>query len=267
MTSHPYRKRQEPPAQERAVPAEQRLGERRSIHPTPRRSLVWPLLAGAFIAVMLTLSMSRVAGWKALLASLPVAVVVFAVSAWPALRRRGVQVEVHEEGVVVTRPGQRDIAIFDDVDEVWMDLEVMSSYVAEVAQIRHLVLVDHGGAKHRIPIDVDDGAQVARVILRRCSAVLASDAKEALASGETLTFGPVKISTSSIEIGDRRVAWGALSLVRFLPGRIAFFRGQTIFPWRTVHLDRVPHPTLVMKFVAELAPRKESANFPASWYE
>jgi hypothetical protein len=37
------------------------------------------------------------------------------------------------------------------------------------------------------------------------------------------------------------------------PGRIALFAGSGFLPWRTIRLEKVPHPTVLLKLVRELA--------------
>src|SRR5262249_31679623 len=118
-------------------------------------------------------------------------------------------------------------------------------------------LVEHSGAKHTVPLHVELGYEVTRQVVRLCSQPLAADAEQALRAGETLTFGKVRIDAQGITLGQSRAAWKDLKLVRVQPGRSAFFRGQTVIPWRTVALDKVPHPTVFMNLVRVCAPRIE----------
>ncbi|WP_272827520.1 hypothetical protein [Sorangium sp. Soce836] len=42
-------------------------------------------------------------------------------------------------------------------------------------------------------------------------------------------------------------------------------RGQTVYPWRTVRLDRVPRPTVFARLAVERAPRVERDEVSAAW--
>jgi hypothetical protein len=39
--------------------------------------------------------------------------------------------------------------------------------------------------------------------------------------------------------------------------RISLFRRQRFIPWRTIRLDRVPHPTVFTKLITQCAPKTE----------
>ena len=164
-------------------------------------------------------------------------------------RMRGLRIELHARGVVLVRKRSRRIVLFDDVDEVWIAL----SYYTASAVVDALTLVDRRGARHRLPMHVTDGLPMWNWIAESCSASLLPEARRALSAGELLTFARVRFDRETIAFGDTEVKWSELRGVRFLPGRIAFLRGQSVFPWRTVKLDAVPHPTIFVKLVKECA--------------
>jgi len=185
----------------------------------------------------------------------PFAGLGFLIFIYRPLRDRGLCVDLHQHGLVVRRGlGRIEITLFEDVDEVWMDLDVVGGAVT-VARALRLVL--HGGGARRVPATLSHADQLLREVILHCSYPLQAQATSALRAGDTLTFGDVQID----EIGIRRRRWSArwdeLSLVRFMRGRLHLFRRQRILPWRTIRLDRVPHPTVFAKLVRDHAKKLE----------
>jgi len=255
--AHPYRRDSSPPEAPMRRPAEGRLGKLRSVHRATRRSVVVPIVFATSLLVLATFLGATVDGLRGLLLSLPFSLACFALLAIPAIRRRNLRIEVHDGGLVVHQGRARAVVVFEDVNEIWLELDRRSSPAGDMAIICAVRFVEHGGAEHTVSLDVELGYEITRHIVRHCSLPLAADAEQALRAGETLTFGEVRIDAEAIILGESRAAWKDLRLVRMQPGRIAFFRGQTVIPWRTVSLDKVPHPTVFMNLVRACAPRIE----------
>jgi hypothetical protein len=247
----PYRTPDAPPP-EPAPPPISPLGALRSIHePALRAYIVVAAIAVGLILLMgAVLAISFGAAVFAIVT--PVAGVA-ALLTLPALRLRGVRVDLYARGVVVLRGDQRDQVLFEDVDELWLELDG----VQRQARIRSLKLIDHDGAVHRIPALMKDAVPLVRWIERHCSDPLFHEAKRALDAGEVLTFGKVQVTRESLTIGRASVPWRSLRVVRMQLGRIAFFRWQPVFPWRMVTLDSIPHPAVFARLVREAAPRIE----------
>jgi hypothetical protein len=96
-----------------------------------------------------------------------------------------------------------------------------------------------------------------RWVERHCSACLMTDARAACRAGETLTLGPVHFDRDSVTFGRLRLPWTRIRLVRMLPGRVAFFRSNSVLPWKTVRLYRLPHPFLFVRLLRDAAPKVE----------
>lgn len=235
-----------------------RLGVRRSVH---RPAALWRALLPAVVASILTIGIGlSFLTWTP--AALPVALVcgglIFPILAWTPLRGRGLIVEIHADGVVVITPKTRDAIVFEDIDELWFELDVRSLGLGAYARIEALRLVDHDRVVHRVPLIIDDAVGAANWILRHCSNRLLDDARRALRAGETLTFASVRIDQEGITFATGvTLAWKELRLARMQPGAIRLFRRMPLLPWRTIRLDRVPHPMLLTTLIRELAPRVE----------
>ncbi|WP_437317323.1 DUF6585 family protein [Sorangium sp. So ce385] len=262
MEPHPFRRPAERPT---APPDEPRLGKLRSLHAVHRRYALFHAGRGALLLSFTSIFGAFVAGWQGFLLSLPFGLAGSSVLAASALRHRGLRIALHDHGIVVDRRQGREVTVFDGVDEVWLDLDRTSTPLGAVVFLRGIRLVTHSGEQRFVPVEVTDGEEVARWILLCCSHPLMDEARRAVRDGEVLTFGPVQLDRQGLAIRGARVAWGELSLVRLQSGRIALFRGQTVFPWRTVRLDRVPHPTVFAKLVVERAPRVERDDVWAAW--
>jgi len=244
----PYRA---PVAVEEAGPSElDRLGAVCSVHAPPPlpRALAGPvLLAGVVLGAGLA------AGGPLWLVA-PFAAAALAGLAWSPLRQRGLSVALHAEGLVLAGAGTRREVAFEDVNEVWFEVDTLQSRAG--ASLQAMRLVEHSGAVHRLPLGVNGAAALTSAVLRACSEPLLADARRALADGETLTFGPVLLDRTGITAGGARLPWPSLRLAVVQRARVSLYRRSPIFAWRTVRLDRVPHPTvflaLVMACVAEV---------------
>ncbi|XYH98370.1 DUF6585 family protein [Sorangium sp. So ce1128] len=262
MQPHPFRQPAERPT---APPEDQRLGKLRSFHGQRRHAALFHVARGALLLMFTSIIGAVIAGWQGFSLSLPFGIAGFAVLAAAALRHRGLRIELYEHGLIVARREGREAVVFDDVDEVWFELDRNLTPFGRFVFLRAFRLVEHSGQRRTVPVEVADGQEVARWVLQCCSRPLIDEARRAVTAGEVLTFGPVRLDGKGIAIRDTRVAWSELSLVRLQSGRVAFFRGQTVFPWRTVDLDSVPHPTVFAKLVAERAPRVERDEVWAAW--
>lgn len=264
MSSFPYRTPATRPPDAIVAPVDEatRLGGLRSTH---SGGSLQRLLAGPALASFLVLGVGILASFvvnhpstSTILAipliSVAFAAISFGLLAWPLLRRRDLRIDLHADGLVVHRRGARDVVIFDDVGEVWYEL---THHLYGQVTIPSLRLVELSGATHQVPLAVEDLLTVASAIQRRCSDHLLSEARKALSEGEALTFGRTRLDRDGITIGAASASWSELRLVRLQPGRAIFYRRWPLLSWRTVSHDAVPHPTVFLRLVTELAPRVE----------
>ena len=186
---------------------------------------------------------------------------IAAVVALTAARRRGHELKVHEGGLVAQYRGKRDVVVFDEVDELWFEQYWVHSPLM-FARITALRFIDHGGARHRVSMEVEDNLPILRWVIRRCSDPLLREAREAIAAGSTVTFGKIRLDREGITIGSARSLWREVRLVRSHLGALSLFRRMPIIAWRTVAMDTIPHATVFGRLVAELAPRVEH-DYPA----
>jgi hypothetical protein len=266
----PYRQPSAPPEEAAPPPPPRdegvRLGARRSRHPRPSlaRSLGTAHIAASclFVVIGATLTLSLHDNVPMLLLG---SLAAFDMARRAAMhsRARGLVVDLHDAGLVVTVAKLRDVVFFEDIDEVWMRITRERRF----AIVRALRLIDRSGKTHVVPLAVDDAAAIARAVVLAASHPLYDDARSALAAGQTLTFGEHRLDGEGIALVGRRgrtrwrIPWSELRLVRRAPGRVSLVRHRTI-AWRVpaevrVDLSRVPHPTLFARLVSERAEEVE----------
>lgn len=234
------------------------LGPQRSSHaPLALGLALVPAIAIVVLLVLVGAVLAPTVGLVVFAVILPFASVAFALLAWSPFRMRNVRVELHANGVVVSTSDTRQVVAFENVDEVWLVLDPVRSPVGTVAMIRALRVVDRDGVACRIPTNLEGGIEITNWVLRHCSLPLQADATRALREGEPLTFGDVQLDREGIRGRSWQARWAEISLVRYATGQITLFRGQTILPWRSIRLDRVPHPTIFAKLVTECATKVE----------
>ena len=238
-----------------AVDEATRLGLLRSVHRAPP---LWRGLLPALAPVLMVVAVVSAAGAAVLPIASAFGILAVAIFSYGPLRHRNRRVEVHAHGIVVVTPKSRDAVVFEDVDSLWYEMDFTSVGPSSRARIVGLRLVDHAGVEHPVPLTVSEPLTAIHWAVRHCSDPLLVDAQAALRAGETLTFGAIGIDREGIAVGKRRaLPWKQLRLARLQPGRIALYRRMPIFPWQTIRLDRVPHPTLFVKLFCELAPAVE----------
>lgn len=240
MAGGPYRKL----AQVGPEP-EPYVGSLQSIHrpPSLRRVLGGALLTGSVVFAEGVLLFG--AGWGTMVL---VALGVCGVLSWWPIRTQGPSVAVHSEGLVLSRQRRSAVISFESVSEVWFDIPRFLAGPAKY--LRALVLVDETGKAHRVPLVGDGAATIVEAVTQHCSDPLLREAREAMAEGQTLTFGPAKLDAAGIAVGGKRASWSELGEVVIEPGRVLLFRRSPILAWRSMRLDRVPHPSVFLTLLA-----------------
>jgi hypothetical protein len=167
--------------------------------------------------------------------------------AWPPLRVRGTSVALHAEGMVLSRGGVRRVVPFEDVNEVWFEFDWLDRRSG--TPLRAIRLLDFSGQSHRVPLALNDAATLATSVLQGCSTPLLQEARRALALGETLTFGDVRLDRDGITVREARLPWRETRLAVVARARVFFYRRFPLLAWRTVRLGRIPNPTVFIGLV------------------
>ncbi|MDC3952905.1 DUF6585 family protein [Polyangium jinanense] len=226
-----------------------RLGSLRSVHAPPplHRALLGPILiAGLVVGVG-----AAVGGPLAIVAPFGAATLVLL--AWSPLRTRGFSAALHAHGLLITQAGVRRPVAFEDVNEVWFEIDRLQGQAG--ASLLAIRLVDFDGEVHRLPLGVSAAAALADGVLRACSGPLLTEARQALAEGETLTFGHIQLDRAGITVAGARIAWQEVRLAVVQRGKVYLYRRWPIFSWRTLSLARIPNPTVFVRLLMASVPR------------
>ncbi|NUP10612.1 MAG: hypothetical protein HOW73_31580 [Polyangiaceae bacterium] len=195
-------------------------------------------------------------GWRAAAIAFPFALALGAYMApWfvSAVFRR---VDLHMRGLRYRELGGRGTVLFDDVDEVRIEIMRGSNVVAATA----LDLREHGGAKHHIGIfglQAADAHAVLQAVLKTCSEPLLPIAQQALERGETLRFGPATIDAVAIEVGQRRLPWGEMEWASLTDATFSFSGKPPNYTVIALDYSEVPHPTVFAELLRGLAPWRD----------
>lgn len=124
------------------------------------------------------------------------------IGGWP-------EVDVHENGLVLRHSflEPRDEVPFAEVDAIHFDYEGLLPGPPEVA------LVGFDGVRRVLPRDLKDLDRVLAELDRQVTLPIVARAKEALASGERMVFGPLVVELDGIVLNGQSLAWDHLSRV------------------------------------------------------
>src|SRR5262249_32792618 len=133
----------------------------------------------------------------------------------------------------------------------WFEVDVLQSQAG--ASLRGLRLVDYAGRTHHLPLGVVDAGALANAVLRACSGPLVLEARRALDEGGALTFGRIQLDRRGISVAGARLSWPEIRLAVVQRARVFLYRRFPIVSWRTVRLDRIPHPSVFVALVTACA--------------
>jgi hypothetical protein len=250
ITHRPYR---DPATVERdegpRPSALERVGALQTVHAPPplHRALIAPVLLAVLVEGVGVAASGPV--WLVTVFAL----VILGVLAQGPLRLRGVSVELHANGVVVCRRGDRQAVVFEDVNEVWFEVDTVQGRSG--ASLQGIRLRDYEGRTHHVPVGLVGAPTVVGAILRACSQPLVAEARRALDEGEPLTFGRVRLDREAIHVRGKRLPWSEAKLMVVSHAKVRIYRRFPLFAWCTVRLDAIPHPTVFVALAAARAGR------------
>lgn len=154
-----------------------------------------------------------------------------------------VHVDILERGLAFRAVDDHELheVPFHEIDAVHYDCDGLLPGPPRV------VLVTFDGVRTAIPSDLGDLDVVLEAIDREVTRPITQHAKEALARGETLTFGPLVLELDGIVLKGATLSWASLARVVAERDSIVFHahgpRGR--FGW--VRLVDIPHPQALLE--------------------
>jgi hypothetical protein len=152
-------------------------------------------------------------------------------------------VHLYQEGLVVRRGRRLDVVPWAEVDAFYVDVATNSYHVPTSVEY---TLVRHDGSRVRFGHGLQDAADLYDRLQRRLSAPLVVEANSAIADGETLTFGSVKIHRDFLSMRGRTLAWSDVRDVRATPNTLFLYAKGRLLRWGKIAMSDVPHPSVFM---------------------
>jgi hypothetical protein len=177
------------------------LGALKSHHAAPKSSRVFRILAPVAVAVPpAVIVITSGEGFDAVILGLIGFLTLLAAAVgWFISPAKAFAVDLHEGGLVLR--GRRRIEVcFDDVDEVWLQLYVGDSSLTRTVSLRGIRLVTGDKREVLISSTVEAFDLLLKRVDRACTYPLVAPAEAAIAAGETLTFGKVRLDRESISV-------------------------------------------------------------------
>jgi hypothetical protein len=150
-------------------------------------------------------------------------------------------VDVHENGLVLRHSflEPRDEVPFAEIDAIHYDYEGLLGGPPEVA------LVGFDGVVRVLPRDLKDLELLLAELDRQVTVPLVERAKEALAAGERMVFGPVDVELDGIVLNGQSLAWDHLSRVDAEREALVFFARAPLGRFGWARVRDVPHPRVL----------------------
>jgi hypothetical protein len=223
--------------------------------PTVRKILI----AGGFFLVLLI-----GAGVMALThtkdADLPVAIAVIgglallvvlgmAFGIW---RVRG-EVLLFADGLIMKRGGEERVCHWDDIEALTGMVATTNQFGQQCYVGGPLVLTRRDGRKLTISDGLQDGVQLGEVITAAVLKRRLPEARAALARGDTITVGPLRLDRLGVAQGDGdALPWGEVEEVTVVDDLLVIRRAGSPAPWFKGKLEKTPNAVLVLGLAGEL---------------
>jgi hypothetical protein len=261
----PYRAPEDPEREEPAVAHREGMGDLRSTHMQGRG-----MRAAFAVAVVVVVSavLASFTTHHAAPFMLGVGVLFALLPIWlfsELLVGLGSAVEVWDEGIVVRRTWTDPAEIrFEDVDAVYIDFEVAVHLGVRSTPTAKVTLTTHGGRRVVIPRGLRAAGDILAAIDRNVERPLLAPARQALAAGEPMTFGPVVLDGAGVTLGGETLEWEAIERIDAEPDVLTIHKKGS--RWRVVDVPvrELPHPRVL---VLLLASRVKVAVPSGTWVE
>jgi hypothetical protein len=164
----------------------------------------------------------------------------------------GSEVELWDEGLVVRRRWTEPVVVrFEDVDSVFYDFEVSERMGARTTPTAKVTLTTHDDRRVVVPRGLTEAGEILSALDRHVARPLLAPARQALAAGELLAFGPVVLDGEGVTLDERRLAWTEIDRVEAEPDYVTFhFTDGARQRVHNVAVKDVPHPKILVELLA-----------------
>jgi hypothetical protein len=162
------------------------------------------------------------------------------IGGWP-------EVDVHENGVVLRHSflEPRDALPFEEIDALHYDYEGLLGGPPEIT------LVGFDGRRRTLPRDLKELDALLAELDRQVTQPLVALAKEALARGERMVFGPVVVELDGIILNGQNLAWDHLSRVDAERETLVLYAREPLGRFGWARVRELPHPRVLVEVLRQ----------------
>ena len=204
-------------------------------------SMAWSLY-NAFFAYQ-TFGPAIVPRWAS--RPLPFAFAGLAITAYSGLwllRRRGLRVSLHPSGFRISTRGRNLQARWDEVERIWLTSIRYGLTAQPSRQHASMRLETTAGETIHLDHTLEGFLELVQCVKEHAYPHILDRYRQQLRRGESLDFGPLRLSGEAIRLGSRSFAWSQLSDVSIRKGRLELlFQEEGQILRRRVTLGRVPN--------------------------
>lgn len=193
------------------------------------------LMVAAISASMRDLAASFTGSALALLSGL-----VAAYCLWTFVTSRGVQAEIYERGIVITRAGVKTLARWSDVVSVEERIVYLPVSHTPLWSSTRYRLALANGQQTQIDAGFDRIAELGAIIQRMTTMALLPAATDAYMVGEPVWFGRFSVGQWGISNGQETLLWRDLRRISFEQGVLTIVRSDQQRPWERDLWERAP---------------------------
>ena len=152
------------------------------------------------------------------------------------------EVELHDNGVLVRHSPLEELELpFEAIDAIHYDYEALIAGPPEVS------LVGFDGVVSVLSRDLEELDHLLAVLDRQVTVFIITRAKEALASGERMVFGPLVVELDGIVLNGQSLSWDHLSRVDAEREALVFFAREPVGRFGWARVRDVPHPRALVE--------------------
>jgi hypothetical protein len=223
--------------------------------PTVRKIL---LGGGLFLLVLLGAGTAVLANSNP--ADLPVGAAVLgglallfgACVAFGVWRVRG-EVRLFADGLAVKRGGEERVCHWDDVEALTGMVATTNRFGVRCYVGGPLVLTRRDGRQITISDGLEDVVQLGEVVTSAVLKRLLPEARAALARGDTVAVGPLRLDRLGVAQGDGdALPWGEVDEVAVVDDLLVIRRAGVPAPWFQAKLEKTPNAVLALDLAGEL---------------
>lgn len=156
------------------------------------------------------------------------------------------EVDVHENGLRLHHAYLEPVVLpFEAIDAMHFDYEGLIPGPPKVT------IVGFDGVRTSLRSDLVDLDRLLAVLDRQVTLPILARAKEALASGERMVFGPVVAELDGIILNGQPLAWDHLSRVDAEREALVFFAREPLGRFGWARVRDVPHPRVLVEVLRQ----------------